>query len=158
MEKIQQYKTSEWIGTHCWPGRLPLHEFEKVICITTSTHRSRCYRWARSYYHQFESDWKQSGLDSAQAHEKMRETAKNYLIPFDPIFAPNVVNIEFSEIVENTTDFKRSLDNKQIHTHMQRWQQINAFLYESDFWTSAPVRAMHEAELEISLQRPYIYE
>jgi hypothetical protein len=158
MQNIQQINSTEWIGTHCWPGKLPLHEFEKIICVTTSTHRSKCYRWVRSYHHQFQPLWKECNLDPVQMADKMRETAKNYIRAFDPVFAQNVVNIEFAEIVENTADFQTLLNLRQIDSHMQRWQQINSFLYDRDVWNSEPVKAMHQAEIETHLQRPYIYE
>ena len=43
MKKIYSMSTTPdaWIGTHCWPGTLPLDQFEQVLIITTTTFKSK---------------------------------------------------------------------------------------------------------------------
>ena len=52
-----------YVGTHCWPGNINTNRFNNVICITTTTHRSRVYRWARCFYHYYQKSkpWQLSG-------------------------------------------------------------------------------------------------
>ena len=98
MQKVSlmDTKNDTWIGTHCWPGQLPLDNFNKILIVTTTTFKSKIYRWARVYHHYFLPTWKNlSGIDLV---DKSRETAKNYLIPFQPVLdKPNVLNVEFAD-------------------------------------------------------------
>jgi hypothetical protein len=157
IDKLNRLKLSdnEWIGTHCWPGNIDLGMLNQVICVTTMTYRSRIYRWARAFYHYyFNSDpWKLSGLNLI---DKQRETAKNYLIPFMPV--TGAINIEFSEIVENTIQFRQLVNGHDTCASLDRWKEINKFLYATDFWQSSPVQRYYEAELETALCYPYTYE
>lgn len=145
-----------YIGTHCWPGNLDLgNKFNKVICITTSTHQSRVYRWARCFYNYYQSSepWQLTGHDLI---DKQRETAKNYLIPFKPV--PGAINLEFSEIVNDTVFFKQVVAGHDYMPSLQRWKTLNKFLYDSDFWTSVPVQRYYEAEYESNLNQYYVYQ
>jgi len=146
---------NSWVGTHCWPGALPVDRFEHIIAVTTSTWKSRLYRWTRSYHHYFAPQWiRLSGMTQI---DKTRETAKNYHIAFDPVMANNVVNIEFADIVENTQEFKHIVKDYSIERHMERWQSINSFLY-TDIWNAPSTHAFYQAEVEINLQKYYRYE
>ena len=87
--------------------------------------------------------------------DKQRETAKNYVVPFSPV--PGVINIEFSEIVENNMQFQHLVNGHNADASLDRWKEINKFLYADDFWQSVPVQRYYEAELELSLARPYVY-
>jgi len=40
---------------------------------------------------------------------------------------------------------------------MDRWQNINNFLY-ADIWNAQSTRVFHQAEVELNLQRYYRYE
>jgi hypothetical protein len=146
---------NEWVGTHCWPGNMNLDTFNRVICVTTLTYRSRIYRWARAFYHYYlNSDpWQLSGMSLV---DKQRETAKNYLIPFTLV--PGAINIEFSEIVENNLNFQKLVNGHDTTASLNRWKEINKFLYSGDFWQSVPVQRYYEAELETALCYPYVYE
>jgi len=144
-----------WHGTHCWPGALPLDKFERIISVTTMTWKSKLYRWTRAYHHYFAPQWVH--LSGMSAIDKMRETAKNYHIAFDSVVADNVVNIEFADIVENTQEFKHIVKDFSIERHMDRWQDINNFLY-ADIWNAQSTRVFHQAEVELNLQRYYRYE
>jgi len=73
------------------------------------------------------------------------------------VFADNVVNIEFADIVENTQEFKCIVQNYSVHDHIERWQGLNSFLYQG-VWNSLPAQAFYQAEVEINLQRYYRYE
>ena len=147
---------NSWIGTHCWPGRLPLDQFDKVIMITTTTFKSKIYRWARAYYHYFSPQWQElAGMDLV---DKARETAKNYLIPFEPIFLKsNVLNVEFADVVETTQEFYHAVDQRNCSMHMDRWKEVNNFLYTDKFWNSEIVQYFYQAEFETNLGRYYRY-
>ena len=148
-------KDDEYIGTHAWPNSLDLDIFNQVICITTMTYRSRIYRWARAFYHYYiNSDpWQLSGMDLI---DKQRETAKNYVSSFKPV--TGTVNIEFSEIVENTVQFQQLVIGHNTQASLHRWKEINRFLYAADFWQSVPVQRYYEAELETALGQSYVYK
>jgi hypothetical protein len=156
INKLNNLKLSndEWVGTHCWPGNMDLDIFNQVICVTTMTYRSRIYRWARAFYHYYfnSTPWQLSGINLV---DKQRETAKNYVVPFSPV--PGVINIEFSEIVENNMQFQHLVNRHNADASLDRWKEINKFLYADDFWQSVPVQRYYEAELELSLARPYVY-
>jgi len=146
-----------WIGTHCWPGHLPLDQFNKVLIVTTTTFKSKIYRWARAHYHYFSSEWK--SIIGMELIDKSRETAKNYLVPFEPVLSgPNVLNVEFADIVETTQEFCYAINYQEYIRHMTRWKEVNYFLYAEDFWKSDVVKHFYQAELEVNLQRYYRYE
>lgn len=146
-----------WISTRCHPKNLPLNKFEKVINITTTTYRSKIYRWARSYYHYYfkSPDWQLTGQDLT---DKQRETAKNYLIPAVPVTGENVINLEFCDVVEFTSEFLSVIYPCNIENHAKRWKENNSFLYEPNFWNSIPAKSYYEAEFEVNLSRNYIYK
>jgi hypothetical protein len=156
INKLNNLKLSndEWIGTHCWPGNMDLDIFNQVICVTTMTYRSRIYRWARAFYHYYfnSTPWQLSGMNLV---DKQRETAKNYVVPFTPV--PGVINIEFSEIVENNMQFQHLVNGHNADASLDRWKEINKFLYADDFWQSVPVQRYYEAELELLLAQLYVY-
>jgi hypothetical protein len=145
----------EWVGTHVWPGNVDLAPFNQVICVTTMTYRSRIYRWARAFYHYYANStpWQLSGMDLV---DKQRETAKNYVLPFKPV--DTVINIEFSEIVENSPNFQQLVTEHSTQASLTRWREVNGFLYAADFWQSIPVQRYYEAELELSLGQSYVYQ
>jgi hypothetical protein len=152
------YDQNIWIGTHCWPGNIDLSKFDQVLLITTTTFRSKLYRWIRAYYHYYSPSelWMEKvGVDRI---DKERETAKNYLKPFLPVHADNVINLEFSEVVDVSQEFKKLVKTLDYHPHISRWQELNNFLYDSDIWNSTPVKRFYEAEFEIQLQKFYLYE
>ena len=144
-----------WIGTHCWPTKNLCNEFEHVIVVTTATSRSQIYRWARAYNHFFEPKW--TDLSGIEKTDKIRETAKNYILPFDPVMYPNVVNLEFAEVVENSTEFQYLMMPHSVEFHINRWQKVNAFLYDRDFWNSTAAKSFFQAEYELKLEKYYRY-
>jgi len=145
-----------WIGTHCWPGRLPLKKFNKILIVTTTTFKSKIYRWARAHYHYFSPDWKNmAGIDLI---DKSRETAKNYQVPFNPVLdTSNVLNVEFADIVETTQEFYYAINHRDSAKHIARWKEVNYFLYSENFWKSEVVNQFYQAELETNLGRYYRY-
>lgn len=147
---------SVWVGTHCWPGQLPLHEFNQIICITTATYRSQIYRWMRTYQHYFLPRWQD--LAGMELTDKMRESAKNYLIPFDPVYHTRVYNVEFADIVENTAEFHHLIGTRDITAHVDRWQKINNFLYDKDLWNSPAAVSFYQAQAEYTTKRYYVYK
>jgi len=159
-KKISKFNVpdGQWVGTHCWPGKIDTSIFNQVILVTTTTFRSKIYRWMRAYYHYFEKSEPWLGITDMQRVDKERETAKNYIIPFMPIIRPNIINIEFAEIVETSAEFKMLIAGKDVDHDMDRWKSLNKFLYESDIWKSNPVVRYHEAETEINLQKNYVYQ
>jgi len=160
MEKLKKLNTtdSEWIGTHCWPGKLNLKIFDQVIIVTTTTFRSKLYRWTRAYHHYYFQSAPWIELTGQARIDKEKETAKNYLVPFMPVHQSNIVNIEFAEIAEKTVEFKNLTHGKDIDRHMDRWQRINNFLYDPNIWSSNSFKRFYEAELETQLSKYYVYE
>jgi hypothetical protein len=157
-EKLKLECTVGWIGTHCWPGRHDLSVTEQVILVTTTTFRSKLYRWIRAYHHYYLKSEPWISVTGQQRIDKERETAKNYLITFEPIFQPNVVNIEFAEVVENSVEFQNLVEHCNIEQHLDRWRKINSFLYEPNIWSSTAFQRFYEAESEICLNKHYVYQ
>lgn len=159
MQNIKSYDdgTNVYVGTHCWPGILDTTKFNCVYNVTTATHTSKLYRWARAYYHYYSKTVEWTSLSGQERIDKERETAKNYLDPFLPVHSENCVNIEFSEFVNQTAGFKHNAPKWDYSLGIKRWQHINSFLYNNDFWSSTPVKRYYEAEFEINLQKYYIY-
>ena len=151
-------RSNKWIGTHCWPGPLPLERFETVINITTTTYTSKIYRWYRAYVLYRQPMW--AHLTGTDLVDKIVTVAKSYVIPSLPVSAPNVFNLEFADLVQQTEEFDQVLDrgcvprNGAAH-HMQRWMKQNEFLYNIDIWNSVPTRSFFHAEFEINLGRGY---
>lgn len=157
IDKIDQLclPNDTWIGTHCWPDKNLCNRFNKVIVVTTATSRSQIYRWARAYHHFFEPKW--TDLSGIEKNDKIRETAKNYILPFDPVLHPNVVNLEFTNVVENTAEFRSVAESCNLQSHINRWQQVNTFLYDRDFWNSTAAKSFFQAEYELKLKKYYQY-
>ncbi len=146
----------QWLGTHCWSGRLPLDQFEQVINITTTTYKSQAYRWVRTYHHYYVKTW--PALSGMELQDKLRCTAKNYLIPFEAVEHQCVYNIEFADIVEDTQEFRALVGTADVEKHLDRWKKINNFLYDEKLWSSDLVKALYQAQVEKNLNRPYIYQ
>ena len=144
-----------WIGTHCWPSAELVKEFNRVIVISTATSRSQIYRWVRACHHFFKPQW--TNLTGMERIDKMRETAKNYIIPFVPAHHSKVTNLEFADVVENTTEFQYAIQYHDCKQHLDRWRTINSFLYDQDFWNSDAVKIFYQAEHEVKLSRYYRY-
>jgi hypothetical protein len=158
---IKKINTSDWIGTHHWPGCIDTSEFEQIIVVSTMTYRSRLYRWIRAYHHYYSNSTPWLELSGPERIDKERETAKNYIIPFDAVHKNKFINIEFSEIVEQSVSFKKLVHTQCHHDyapHMLRWKKINDFLYHSDVMHSVAANRFHEAELEILQNQHYVYE
>jgi len=157
----QLYKVNDdsaWVGTHCHPGNLDSSKFKKILNVTTTTFKSKIYRWARAYYHYYYNSepWLAvSGLDRV---DKERETAKNYLQSSLPVLGTNIINFEFSELVELTQGFKNLVTPYDYESSINRWRRVNKFLYEKDFWETTPVTRFYEAELEANLSTSYEYK
>jgi hypothetical protein len=157
IENLKLQYTNEWIGTHCWPGRLDLSVAEQVVVVTTTTFRSKLYRWIRAYHHYYLKSEPWASVADQQRIDKERETAKNYLIAFEPVFQPNVVNIEFAEVVENSVEFQNLVAHCDVGRHLDRWRNINSFLYDPNIWSSTAFQRFYEAESEVCLNKHYVY-
>lgn len=159
IKKLEQYKdTDYYIGTHCWPGRLDLNQFKKTIIVTTTTFRSKAYRWIRAYHHYFSKSDPWLEVSGQSRIDKERETAKNYLESFLPVNHAQCCNIEFSEVVDDTTEFRHLVGCCDVERHINRWRDLNNFLYSPSLWNSAPIQRLHEAEFEFNLNRYYAYQ
>lgn len=159
MHKVKHLINSDvYVGTHCWPGLLDYQNFEQIIVVTTTTARSRLYRWARVYNHYYINTPEWTELSGVLRIDKERETAKNYLKSFGPVNFPNAINIEFSEVVKTTAEFLKLVDYKDINSHVDRWRTVNQFLFDPVIWTCTAAQRLHEAEIEVNLNRHYIYE
>jgi len=158
LDKLNRTTMSEgsWISTHCWPTQELIDLFNQVIIISTATSRSQLYRWARTYHYFFRPQW--TALQGITKIDKLRETAKNYLIPFGPVHHTKVINLEFADVVENTREFQHAINYKDVSNHLIRWRQINSFLYDQNFWNSDAVISFYQAEHEVKLGRYYRYD
>ena len=92
--------------------------------------------------------------------DKIVTVAKSYVIPSLPVSAPNVFNLEFADLVQQTEEFDQVLDRGRVPRngaahHMQRWMKQNEFLYNIDIWNSVPTRSFFHAEFEINFGRGY---
>ena len=144
----------QWVATHCWPGILDLSRFDKIINLTTVTYRSRLFRWARAYTLYFNKKGlsELAGIDKI---DKMRSLAKNYIKPFTPVMSDNVINLEFSSIVDfDYAAYKIIKDSERY----EFWKSHNAFLYDVNFWQSEIVKRFHEAEYESVTGFEYEYQ
>lgn len=146
-----------WVGTHCWPGRLDLTVFDQIINVTTATFKSKLYRWCRAYHLYYYNSDPWATVKDQDRIDKERETAKNYLVPFNPVIGDNVTNIEFAEVVENTQEFQNLIAPMNSNLHLPRWRNINKFLYDQAIWSSTAFQRFYEAELEVQLKKYYVY-
>lgn len=149
-----------WIGTHCWLGSIDLDsdQISSVISVSTETYRSKLYRWTRTYHHYFKKTPTWQSLEGSGIHaiDKQRETAKSYMIPFAKINHPKVINLEFSDVVENKPAFL-SLFDQDVTKHINRWRDVNSFLYDKEMWQSDTALRLHEAEHELAHHTQYRY-
>jgi len=157
LNALNNVNSGVWIGTHCWLGDIDTGSDTQVINVTTMTYRSRLYRWTRAWHHYYLDSQPWQNLAGLVEIDKQRETAKNYLSAFKPVYKKNFINIEFADIVEGKPAFRR-LTNIPIDHHIVRWKQINNFLYQDDIWASAPAQRFHEAEHEVQTKQSYTYE
>jgi hypothetical protein len=157
---IQQISSDDinWVGTHCWPGRLDLTLFDQIINITTTTFKSKLYRWCRAYHLYYYNSDPWAEVKNQARIDKERETAKNYLIPFEPVIGTNVTNIEFAEVVENSQEFQSLMSPHNSDAHLTRWRNVNKFLYNQNIWNSTAFQRFYEAELEVHLKKYYVYQ
>ena len=156
LKKIQKHNSVDWIGTHCWPGK-HADLFESIVNITTTTYKSKMYRWTRAYhlYHNKLDNW--SSLQGIDHIDKTRETAKNYFEPFKPVTGKNVINLEFADVVESATSFQKLVGHLPAH-NMARWKLHNKFLYDADLWQSYTAQRFYEAEYELMHKEFYVYQ
>jgi hypothetical protein len=159
LSKISRLRVDKnsWVGTHCWPGLLDVEQFDRVIIITTTTCRSKLYRWIRAYHHYYLKSLPWLEVFDMDRIDKERETAKNYLKSFLPVNGPNVINIEFAEIVDESQQFNNLIAGHDISASLSRWKKINNFLYDDKIWQSPAVKRYYEAELEVNLNQYYVY-
>jgi hypothetical protein len=154
--KLKKAPPGQWCGTHCWLGNVPIIDFEQVIAITTVTHKSKLYRWARAYHLYFSTHIQCTQLHGMALIDKQVNNAKKYLIPFKPI--PGAINIEFSEIVDRGKKFINLISEyPDWERKLDTWAEINSFLY-NDLDRSTADKRFHEAEYEVLLNEYYIYE
>jgi hypothetical protein len=50
------------------------------------------------------------------------------------------------------------MHGKAINHHMDRWKDVNNFLYNTNIWSSDPFKRFYEAEVETHLSKYYIYK
>jgi hypothetical protein len=155
-EKFNSCQDAKVAGTHCNPNALPCEWFEKVINITTQTYNSKVYRWARAYYHYYltSGPWEQKGIKWI---DKARSTAKLYLEPNLLCKKPNVINVEFEDIVNSSSYFRNIIKDHSFDQQFEKWKSNNEFLYAGNFHTSEPVIFFKQAEYEVMTGRHFVY-
>jgi hypothetical protein len=158
VDAIKKKQTNQWIGTHHWPGYIDTNEFEKIIVVSTHTYKSRLYRWTRAYHHCYIKSAPWTGVVGQQRVDKERETAKNYISAFGAVHKQNVINIEFSEVVEQTVSFNQLVEGCDYARHIERWCELNKFLYNNALWNADSSKRFYEAEMEVLQKQYYIYE
>jgi|688.fasta_scaffold389002_2 hypothetical protein len=156
-KRLGENPTDKWLGTHCWLGKVDCNRFEKLVNVTVTSYRSKLYRWLRSYHLYFSKSVEFANLSKMECIDKQRETAKNYTIPFLPINHPNVVNLEFADVVDNKQSFK-SLAGVDYQRHLDRWKTTNSFLYNENIWNNELSLRFYEAEVELVSGKYYVYE
>lgn len=156
-KRLRENPTDKWLGTHCWLGNDDCNRFEKLVNVTVTSHRSKLYRWLRSYHLYFSKSLEFANLSKMECIDKQRETAKNYTISFLPINHPNVINLEFADVVDNKQSFK-SLAGVDYQKHLDRWRTINSFLYTENIWNNELSLRFYEAEVELISGKYYVYE
>jgi hypothetical protein len=149
---VNKYKDrTTWMGTHAHPTAIPdLTVFQSVIAITTTTRRSKLYRWLRYYNGWFLSNtpgWEET--DELPKIDKIRELSKNVFVEFTA--DPRCINIEFEDIVTGVFVKQNNLNND----YFLNWQSANSWLYETN--KSWAERRFDEAEWELQYGTPYKY-
>jgi hypothetical protein len=135
-----------------------LDQFEFVINVTTTTYASKIYRWYRAYQLFFSPMWQH--LSGEELVDQIIVKAKFYLRPAEPVVAPNVLNLEFADVVHQTEELAQALDRgrvvrSQSNPHLTRWAEQNKFLYQNDIWNSTAAKSFFHAEFETNLARGY---
>ena len=51
--KSHQIPAGKWLSTHCHPKNVSVKKFPKILLVTTTTYKSKIYRWGRAYYHYY---------------------------------------------------------------------------------------------------------
>ena len=155
MERVRDLPDGSWVGTHCWPGALPHREFGRIVSVTTATYASQLMRWQRVHRFYFQETW--TRLTAMELTDTMRETAKNYLIPFDPVTRENIENIEFFDVVQASAELHSVTWGYDTKTHLKKWWDNNAFLLTPRVWTDNVAQALYQAQLEVQHTRYYRY-
>lgn len=151
-QRVLKYSQStSWFGTHTHPTVIPnLSQFDKVLAITTSSRKSKLYRWLRLYHGWFVNtfpDWKES--DSIYSIDKIKELAKNVFAEFTP--HPSCINVEFEDIVNGEFVKQYRLNTE----YFNYWASNNRWLYQDE--ESWAVRRFNEAEFELNSGVPFKY-
>jgi hypothetical protein len=130
---------NSWIGTHCWPGDLDTSAFENVIHISTENDPSKMYRYARIFFTMIAG--KYPGVNKPKTFREFKPKKPEDLIPFrlgyDKVYRPNIINIEFEDVVNWKDDVTSVLLNfigNDYHHHILNrrkvWTTVNDFLYD----------------------------
>lgn len=146
-----------WLGTHCWVGNMDLEKFEKIIVVSTMTYKSKLYRWIRACHHWYQNSSPWQNLSGIDMIDKERETAKNYLKEFPMIHHPRAINIEFADVVELRASFIEVIGSGQDR-YLQRWRDLNSFLFDPNLLTCDAANRFYEAEFEFRTGKHYVYQ
>lgn len=127
-----------WIGTHCSPTEFNTDIFENILNITTENRLSKIYRHTRVFYTTLSGQFPDYIFkrNSLKPH-RINQTPADFNQPFVKVFKPNIINLEFQDVVEFTDTFQQTIlqiIGKEFEHHMHKrmavWREINPFLFD----------------------------
>lgn len=134
-EKINNTNLDQniWAGTHTYPNKIDLSQFDNVIVINLTTADSILYRYARVFYQCLYGN----GING----DRSLSDPKKWNMVNNPLLSGrNVENIEFEDVVlwENSIEklFKSYMYNYSsafISNRKKAWMELNSFLYDKTF-------------------------
>lgn len=134
-EKINAVDLSQdiWVGTHTYPNKIDLNQFNNVIIVNLTTPKSILYRYARVFYQCLYGN----GINGDRTLSKpdLWKMINNPVLEGN-----NVHNIEFEDIVhwsesmnQLLNKFVVSSDRAFVDNRKKVWMNLNSFLYDIEF-------------------------
>lgn len=146
-KKVQEIKdkfeSHMWLGTHCYPDEVNMHEFDKVIVISTENVMSKIYRFMRVYfmYDSWAKMYSPNEDKTLNLEEKVGKIDLSlYNFNYHNVVQSNTIQLEMQDLIEDTPYFSKLIDETSynrdpiyIKERKQNWQLKNYFLYDKNF-------------------------